>query len=145
MCTRAPPTPINLEEAPVDPREAPRAPKHHVDPGFFIALGVEPLEGRLLGSENRATEAPSAIVVNATLAEMLWPGQSAVGKRIAIGCAVAAVSTRYLKSLLFEVSALALSAFIGPAIVLGLAAAAAAWIPAGRAGRLPPADVLRSE
>jgi predicted permease len=301
--TQAPSVPLNLEDAPVDPREAPRVPKHHVDAGFFTALDVEPLEGRLLGPEDRATAAPSAIVVNATLAEMLWPGESPLGKRmaidphawddwapvvgvipdirsgpitgpigpalyvslaespardvtlivhvngstralmpqlrnavaetdalvpirsvtdmtavvraaystawvmmgllivlavlasalgaigiygvlahhvstnrreiavrmalgaqpgavvaavvrsgvllagigIAIGCGVAAVSTRYLESLLFEVSALAPSAFIGPALALALAAAAAAWIPAARAGRLPPANVLRSE
>ncbi len=32
-----------------------------------------------------------------------------------------------------------------PAVALAAAAALAAWIPAARAGRLPPAEVLRSE
>jgi ABC-type lipoprotein release transport system permease subunit len=32
-----------------------------------------------------------------------------------------------------------------PALALSIAAGLAAWIPAARAGRLPPAEVLRSE
>lgn len=301
--TQAPVTPINLEEAPVDVREAVSVPKHHVDAGFFRALGVEPLEGRLLGDEERAVDAPSAVLINATLAGMLWPGESPVGRRIAIdphawndwvpivgvvpdirsgpitgpvgpalyvaldesptrdvtlvarvagspasslaalraalagvdalvpvrtvsdmtevvraaystawvmmglllvlaglasglgvvgiygvlahhvslnrreiavrmalgarpgavvrgvvragitlaglgiaiGVLVAAASTRWLESQLYEVSPQAPSAYLAPAILLALAAAAAAWIPATRAGRLPPAEVLRNE
>ena len=50
-----------------------------------------------------------------------------------------------IESLLFEVSALAPWAFVAPAVALALAAALAAWVPAARAGRLPPAEVLRSE
>jgi predicted permease len=300
---QAPLTPINLEDAPVDPREAASAPMHHVDPGFFTTLGIPALEGRLLGADERSLEAPSAIVVNASLAELLWPGESAVGKRIAIdphawddwapvvgvvpdirsgaitgpvgpalyvaldesptrdvtlvvrssggtdalvpllrravaqidplvpirtvtdmeavvraayatawvmmgllivlavlasalgaigvygvlahhvslnrkeiavrmalgarpgivvrgvvrsgialagggiaiGVGVAAFATRFLESLLYGVSALAPVAFVGPALVLVIAAGIAAWVPAARAGRLPPADVLRGD
>lgn len=300
---QAPTTPINLEADPVDPRDALTAPMHMVDPGFFEVFGVEPSAGRLLGSEDRATERPSAIVVNETLAAMLWPDGSPVGQRIAIdphawnawapvvgvvpdirsgeitgpvgpalyvslaespardvtlvvrtagsasglipmlrrtvrevdplvpiraisemndvvraayatswvmmgllivlaalatglgaigiyavlahhvslnkreigvrmalgaqpgaviasvvrsglllagvgiliGCVGAAMSSRLLESLLFEVSALAPWAFIAPALALAAAAAMAAWIPAARAGRLPPAEVLRSD
>ncbi|MEM7414569.1 MAG: ABC transporter permease [Gemmatimonadota bacterium] len=80
----APPTPINLRSAPVDPREAIRAPMHMVDPGFFATLGVDASEGRVLGSEEQSLDAPSAIVVNETLARMLWPNGSAVGQMIAI-------------------------------------------------------------
>ncbi|NKB88736.1 MAG: FtsX-like permease family protein [Acidobacteria bacterium] len=300
---QAPTTPINMEDAPVDVREALRVPKHHVDSEFFHVLDVEPLDGRLLGTEERADELPSAVVINATLAEMLWPGESAVGRRIAIdphewdtwtpivgvvpdirsgpitgpvgpaiyvalaeapardvtlvvrtagattaaipeirrairgvdalvpvrtvtdmtsvvraayatawvmmglllvlaifasvlgavgiygvlahhvslsrkelavrmalgarpgtvvggvvraglrlatigivlGSLVAAISTRFLESLLYEVSALSPAAFVAPALLLALAAALAAWIPAARAGRTPPAEVLRDQ
>ena len=55
------------------------------------------------------------------------------------------MSTRFLESLLFGVSALAPWAFIAPAMALMVAAAIAALIPATRAGSLPPAEVLRSE
>jgi predicted permease len=300
--TLAPPTPINLQAAPVDPAQAVKAPMHMVDPGFFAALEVEPSAGRLLGSEERAEE-PSAVVVNETLAEMLWPQGSAIGQMIAIdphawdtwvpvvgvvpdvrsgeitgptgpalyvalaespardvtllvrtagatpglvpmlrsavrevdplvpirtvtgmrdvvraayatswvmmgllivlavlatglgtigiyavlahhvalnkreigvrlalgaqpgvvaggvvrsglflagvgivvGSVGAVLSTRFLESLLFQVSPLAPWAFVAPALALALAAAVAAWVPAARAGRLPPAEVLRSE
>jgi len=64
---------------------------------------------------------------------------------ILLGSAVAVMSTRFLESLLFGVSALAPWAFIAPAMALLVAAALAALIPAARAGSLPPADVLRSE
>jgi len=301
--TQAPETPINLEAAPVDPREATYAPMHMVDAGFFEAFGVEPSAGRLLGPQDRALDAPSAVVVNETLARLLWPSGAAVGQRIAtdphawntwapvvgvvpdirsgaimgpigpalyvslaespsrdvtlvirtegarnalipmlrravreadplvpirsvahmddvvraayatswvmmgllivlavlatglgaigiyavlahhvalnkreigvrmalgaqpgvvvrsvvgsglvlagigiaVGSVAAAVSTRFLESLLFEVSALAPWAFVAPAVALGAAAALAAWVPAARAGRLPPAEVLRGD
>ncbi|MBT3326645.1 MAG: hypothetical protein HN396_10425 [Gemmatimonadales bacterium] len=53
----------------------------------------------------------------------------------------AAVSTRYLESLLFAVSSRAPWAFMVPAIALAAAAVLAAWIAAARQGRLPPAEV----
>jgi predicted permease len=300
---QAPTTPINLQAAPVDPREAPRAPMHMVDPGFFETFDVRPIAGRLLGSEDRALDAPSAVVVNETLARTLWPDGSAVGQLIAIdphawnswapvvgvvpdirsgemtgaigpalyvslaespsrdvtlvvrtagasaglapmlrravnevdplvpvrsiswmsdvvraayavswvmmgllivlavlatglgaigiyavlahhvsltrreigvrmalgadpgvvvagvvrsglllagvgiaiGSVAAAISSRFLEALLFEVSTLAPWAFVAPAVGLAAAAAVAAWIPAARAGRLPPAEVLKSD
>lgn len=80
---QAPTTPINLQSAPVDPAQAVKAPKQMVDPGFFEAFGVVPLAGRSLGTEDRAAE-PSAVVVNETLADMLWPDGAAVGQMIAI-------------------------------------------------------------
>ena len=299
----APTTPINLESRPVDPREAVSAPMHMVDDGFFEAFGIQAIQGRLLGAQDRSPEAPSAIVVNRTLADMLWPDGSAVGQRIAVdphawdswapvvgvvpdvrtgditgptgpalyvalaesparditlvlraegapgalagevraiareidplvairsvarmtdvvraayatswvmmglllvlaalatglgaigiyavlaqhvsarrkeigvrmalgaqpeavvggvvrsglllagigiagGCVAAVLSNRFLESLLFEVSALAPWAFVAPALALALAAVLAAWLPAARAGRLPPAEVLRGE
>lgn len=80
----APPTPINLRSNPVDPREAVRAPMHMVDQGFFDVLDVRPIDGRLLGSEESSRSGPSAVVVNETLASMLWPDGTAVGQLIAI-------------------------------------------------------------
>jgi hypothetical protein len=276
---------------------------HKVDPGFFETLSVRPLEGRLLTMQDQALDTPSAVVVNETLARMLWPDGSAVGQLIAtdphawnkwapvvgvipdirsgeitgaagpalyvslaevpsrdvtlvvrtaggagdvmpmlrevvrdvdplvpirsvaamddvvqsayatswvmmgllmvlavlatglgtlgiyavlahhvsmnkreiavrialgaqpgnvvgrvvgsglmlagvgivIGSAAAAMAGRFLESMLFEVSALAPWAFIAPALALAAASVVAAWVPAARAGRLPPAQVLRSD
>ena len=89
-----------------------------------MALGAEP--GRVVGGVVRS-------------------GLVLAGIGIIIGSVAAAMSTRFLESLLFGVSALAPWAFIAPAVALATAAALAAWVPAARAGRLPPAEVLRSD
>jgi predicted permease len=79
-----PPTaPINLETAPVHQVKAAKALLQRVDPGFFEVMGMTLLEGRMLGWEERAV-GPSAVVVNRTLAERLWPDVSPIGQRIAI-------------------------------------------------------------
>ena len=80
---QAPTTPINLKMAPVVHFQAVKAPKHMVDPGFFEALQIQPIEGRLLEKRDRAPQ-PSAAVVNQTLAEALWPEASPIGRMIAI-------------------------------------------------------------
>jgi predicted permease len=80
---QAPTTPINLMTAPVVPHQSVKAPKHMVDPSFFVAMGIQPIEGRLLGTQDRAA-LPSAVVVNQTLADMLWPDVSPIGQMIAI-------------------------------------------------------------
>lgn len=76
-------TPVNLEDAPVEPAAAVVASVHEVDPGFFQALGVQAREGRVLERSDRA-RAPEAVVVNESLARLLWPDGGAVGRRIAI-------------------------------------------------------------
>jgi predicted permease len=80
---RPPTAPINLETAPVHQVKAAKALLQRVDPGFFEVMGMTLLEGRLLGWEERAV-GPSAVVVNRTLAERLWPDGSPIGQRIAI-------------------------------------------------------------
>lgn len=52
-----------------------------VAPGYFSALGVPLLEGRDIQERDRA-DAPKVAVVSAALARRLWPGESALGKRI---------------------------------------------------------------
>jgi predicted permease len=79
----APRAPLNPEAAPVTQAEASGAPMHRVDPGFFEVMGIEAVEGRLLGSEDRR-DGIGAVVVNRTLADQMWPGASAVGQRVAI-------------------------------------------------------------
>ena len=51
------------------------------DIGF---LGAKLLEGRLLGDRDSVSSVPAALV-SRTLANKLWPGESAVGKNIRIG------------------------------------------------------------
>jgi putative ABC transport system permease protein len=52
-----------------------------VSPGYFRTLGIPVLEGRAFTVEDRAGGARAAVVSAAT-ARALWPGESAVGRRI---------------------------------------------------------------
>jgi putative ABC transport system permease protein len=53
-----------------------------VTPEYFRAMGVGLVAGRTFGAEDNAASTP-VVVVDETLAGSLWPGESAVGKRIA--------------------------------------------------------------
>jgi ABC-type antimicrobial peptide transport system permease subunit len=81
----------------------------------------------------------------AVVAGVVRSGLALAGTGIVAGSVAAALSNRFLESLLYEVSVLTPAAFVGPALALTIASAVAAWVPAARAGRLPPAEVLRSE
>jgi hypothetical protein len=50
-----------------------------VSPGYFSVMGVEIARGRPLGPED-GESGPLAVVVNETLAGLVWPGQEALGK-----------------------------------------------------------------
>ncbi len=80
---QAPGAPLNPEAAPVSQAEARGAPMQLVDPGFFEVMGIEAVEGRLLGSEDRG-RGIGAVVVNQTLADLMWPDVSPIGRRVAI-------------------------------------------------------------
>ena len=48
---------------------------------YFAAMGIPLLEGRALGPADDRS-APRAVVIDETLAQQHWPGQSAVGQRL---------------------------------------------------------------
>ena len=54
---------------------------YDVSPGFFDALGVPLVRGRDFGAGD-TFGAPSAALVNATLANAHWPGENPIGKRV---------------------------------------------------------------
>jgi predicted permease len=54
-----------------------------VGPNYFKTMGTPLLLGRDFTEADRKG-APGVVVVNATLADMLWPGQEALGKRVSI-------------------------------------------------------------
>ncbi len=51
---------------------------------FFQTLGIRLQEGRFFDDRDGAN-APPAVIVNRTLAERFWPGQSALGRRVRLG------------------------------------------------------------
>jgi predicted permease len=68
---------------------------------------------------------------------------TSVGLLIGVGAAVGL--TKFLGTLLFEVSALAPATFVGMALVLGATALFACWLPARRAAKVDPVIALRAE
>jgi predicted permease len=64
---------------------------------------------------------------------------------VVVGLAVAAASTRALRSLLFGVGALDPATFAGVAGAMVLVGLVAAWVPARRASRVDPMESMRGE
>ncbi|MGH7714032.1 MAG: FtsX-like permease family protein, partial [Gemmatimonadaceae bacterium] len=63
----------------------PEANTRTVSDGFFEALGMRLVEGRLFAPTDGAIGgAPLIVVINSALASQLWPGESALGKRLSV-------------------------------------------------------------
>ena len=62
----------------------PFAEKHYITPGFFAAIGSQIWQGRDFTSQDQANS-PLVVIINRTMAQKLWPGQSAIGKRVKSG------------------------------------------------------------
>lgn len=72
------------------PKQAttPEADQRIATPGYFEAMGISLVHGRLF--ENRdGADAPPVVIVDESLANLYWPNQDPVGKRIHIGPATA--------------------------------------------------------
>jgi len=52
-----------------------------VTPGYFTAMDIRLLRGRLFNGSD-TEKAPPAVIVNEALAARLWPGQDAIGRRL---------------------------------------------------------------
>jgi predicted permease len=72
---------IDSPAAPPDLRIT--AQESSVGPGYFKSLGIPILDGREIDASDRAGSRP-VVVVNQTLAERFWPGESPLGKRFTI-------------------------------------------------------------
>jgi putative ABC transport system permease protein len=89
MVTTLPLTGVDLMEVFV-PEGVPASPNlpeggglDAVSPGYFRAMGISVQQGRPFDDRDRADSEPVAIV-NQALAELYWPGEEVVGKRIQI-------------------------------------------------------------
>ena len=72
-------------------------------------------------------------------------GLRLLGLGLAIGAAGALVSSRVLRSVLFEINPLDPTIYLGVGLLLGLAALLAAWLPARRASQVDPVVLLHTE
>jgi predicted permease len=77
---------VTVEGRIVDP-DAPRQRLtiEGVTPGFFEVAGIELVAGRLFDERDLAPGAEPVFIVNELMAQQLWPGESAVGKRMVNG------------------------------------------------------------
>lgn len=62
----------------------PFAEKHYITPGYFASLGSPFWQGRDFNNHDDANS-PPVVIINRTMAQKLWPGQSAIGKRLKLG------------------------------------------------------------
>ena len=65
-------------------RDKPDADWQVVTPGYFETLRLRLLSGRTIAERDRS-EAPGVVVINRTMAELHWPGQDPLGRRIRLG------------------------------------------------------------
>jgi predicted permease len=54
---------------------------NHVSPGYFDTLRIRVLEGRVVNELDRA-DTVKVVVINQAVANLFWPGESAVGKKL---------------------------------------------------------------
>lgn len=92
LVTGLPPLrPINANDTQFEGfKQTPGGPIQNVDywngasPGYFSALGIQLIEGRLFSASD-VEGAPPVLIVNQALARRFYPGESAIGKRIRPG------------------------------------------------------------
>ncbi len=69
-------------QPPPKPDQVPGAPINGITPGYFAALGTRVLRGRDFTRQDRS-DAPRVIILSETMARTFFPGQEAVGRRLA--------------------------------------------------------------
>ncbi|HXA67877.1 MAG TPA: ABC transporter permease [Bryobacteraceae bacterium] len=78
---------FGIEERPAAVYNRPHADIAFVTPDYFRTLGIPLLEGRQF-SERDDAKAPPVLIVNRAFAEMFFPGEAAVGKRLQPGASM---------------------------------------------------------
>jgi len=102
-----------------------------------------------LGVAGRVREIGVRVAIGASHADVvrliLRQGAIATAGGTTVGLATAAVLTRWMEALLYEVSPLDPQVLLAAGVLLVGTALAASWIPARAAARIDPIDALRHE
>ena len=118
--------------------------------GVGLALGLVGVYGVVAQLARRRTrELGIRVALGARAGQLQWlvvrHGVLLTGAGVAAGLLLAVVATRAMRTLLYEVAPLDPLTFVGvPLLVLGTAVAAS-WLPAARASRADPCQVLRAD
>ncbi|HEY5907439.1 MAG TPA: FtsX-like permease family protein, partial [Vicinamibacteria bacterium] len=114
---------------------------------FLAALGLYGVVSCLVGERTHEMGVRLALGARPVSLVSLVLGRSLylAGLGLALGIGAALALSRLLQGLLFGVGPRDPLTLAGVAAVLLLATTAAAWLPARRAGRLDPAEVLRAD
>jgi putative ABC transport system permease protein len=73
---------ITIEGRPqANPADAPEADRYGVEAGYFKAMNIPLLRGRLFTPAD-GPGAPPVVVIGKTMAEQLWPGEDPIGRRV---------------------------------------------------------------
>jgi putative ABC transport system permease protein len=75
---------IKIEGRPYVPEENPNGDYQAVTPGYFSAMSVRLVRGRLLTAGDREGTQP-VVVINEVMAERYWPGEDAIGRQFHMG------------------------------------------------------------
>jgi putative ABC transport system permease protein len=75
------------------PGDEPTALATFVTPGYFGAIGMRLVQGRVL-SDRDTNSSPPVVVVNETMARLAWPGENPIGKRIRSNLSFAGAAVR---------------------------------------------------
>ena len=73
--------PVHFENATNAPDELTNVDTRTVTPDYFATLGIRLIEGRGF-TERDDADAPAVAIIDERLARTMWPGESAVGKRL---------------------------------------------------------------
>jgi putative ABC transport system permease protein len=71
---------IVIEGKPFSREENPNTDYQVATPGYFPAMGITPIRGRLFTAADD-DKSPLVVVINDTMARRYWPGEDALGKR----------------------------------------------------------------
>jgi len=71
---------FTIEGKTFPPNQGPSARYHNVSADYFRTIGVPLVAGRFFNAEDRQGM-PNVVLINHSMAERYWPGESAVGKR----------------------------------------------------------------
>ncbi len=75
---------FNIEQRPVGPTERPSSNMAIVSPSYFQTIGTPLIQGRAFTSDDDENH-PRVLIVNKAFADKFFPGESAIGKRLASG------------------------------------------------------------